>query len=196
MDLIGKNIVVYDLETKNSPDQCGGWTDYEGLGISVGCAFDYRSNRFRVFMDDNLGELVDRLNEEGTVIVAFNHISFDNRLLRGNGYALKPESVLQSYDMVVQSREGAAVNQFKPGFKLQDHLIACGLPVKTGHGADAPFLYQAGKLGTLIDYCLSDVTQERALFEYMQTHGLAKSAYRPSGYKIKTYTEIFKQEIL
>lgn len=177
MDLLGRNIVVYDLEIKNSISQCSnGWASHDEMGISVGCAFDYRDGKYRVFMDDNITELVERLNEPETLIVAFNHISFDNKLLRGQGHPLKPDAELLNYDMLVVSRKGAGVNQFAKGFRLDDHLKACCLPMKTGDGAMAPIWWQEGKIGKVVDYCLNDVTQERALFEYMVTYGRLSSS--------------------
>ena len=186
-ELNGKNIVVFDLEIKKTIDQCSrGWASHDEMGISVGCAFDYRTMRYRVFMDDNIAELVERMNEPGTTIVAFNHINFDNKLLRGAGHALKPDVELSNYDMFLVSKRGAAVKGVAhKGFKLDDHLNACGLPLKTANGALAPVWWQAGKVGAVVDYCLNDVMQERALFEYMVEHGMVKSAHKPEGYAIE-----------
>lgn len=167
--LKGQNILVYDLEIKKNISECSkGWSSHDEMGISVGCAFDYRSMRFRVFMDDNISELVDRLNEPDTLVVAFNNIGFDNKLLRENGLNLKPDSELANFDMLLESRKGAGCpTPFTKGFKLDDHLRALKLPMKTGDGALAPQMYKDGKIGTLVDYCLNDVTQEKALFENM-----------------------------
>ena len=100
VNLEGSNIIVYDLEIKKTIEQCSkGWDSLDEMGISVGCAFDYRSMRYRCFMDDNINELVERLNEPDTMIVAFNHIKFDNALLRATGLPLKPDDELHNYDM-------------------------------------------------------------------------------------------------
>ncbi len=169
--LHGLNIVVFDLEIKKTIEQCSrGWASHDEMGISVGCAFDYRDNRYRVFLDDNICELVERLNEPDTTIVAFNHINFDNRLLRASGHPLREDSSLNNYDMLLVSRSGAGSSGNKGGFKLDDHLRACNLPLKTANGALAPIWWQQGKIGAVIDYCLNDVMQEKALFEYMITH--------------------------
>lgn len=173
MNLNGKNIVVYDLEIKNPIEKLSnGWSSMDEMGISVGCAYDYRANRYRVFMDDNIQELVDRLNEPETMVVGFNTVRFDNALLRASKLDLKPDEELNNYDMVQVSRKGARVNNFAKGFKLDEHLKACGLPLKTASGAQAPLLYQEGKIGELIDYCLNDVAQEKALFQWMHFTGL------------------------
>jgi len=190
-DLKGKNIVVYDLEIKKPIEKCSkGWASHDEMGISVGVAFDYREMRYRVFMDDNLDELVVRLNEFKTLIVAFNHISFDNKLLRATtpkgARTLLPDSNLKNYDMLVESRVGAkSTRNFEKGFKLDDHLKTLNLPMKTGEGALAPVWWQEGKIGKVIDYCVNDVTQEKALFEHIYLkERLACVAY-PKGYAVR-----------
>ena len=148
-DLMGRNIVIYDLETKVPVDQCSkGWSSMDEMGISVGALFDYRTLRYRIFLQDNMQELIDRLNEANTLIVAFNHIWFDNRLLRASKYALKDDKELNNYDMLVVSRKGANAPFNAPGFKLDDHLEALNLPLKTGSGVNAPIWWQEGKYGT------------------------------------------------
>jgi hypothetical protein len=186
VDLMNKNIVVYDLEIKNEIGKNGvTWQSFDKMGISVGCAFDYRDYRFRVFMDDNLHELADRLNEPGTLVVAFNHISFDNNLLRGCGFDLKPDAELNNYDMLVESRNGARCpNQFQKGFRLDDHLHAMKLPCKTANGALAPVWWQEGRVGKVIDYCLDDVMVEKQLFDFIYVNQWMKCAYGQSAYSV------------
>ncbi len=117
------------------------------------------------------------MNEPGTLIVAFNHIQFDNILLRKSGLPLKPDAELNNYDMLVESRKAAKVDKFTPGFKLDDHLKALNLPLKTGAGAMAPELFKQNKMGALVDYCLNDVSQEKALFEWICLTGFMASAH-------------------
>jgi hypothetical protein len=191
-ELHGENIVVYDLEIKKTIEQCSkGWASFDEMGVSVGCAFDYRAMRYRVFMDDNLFELVNRLNEADTHVVAFNNISFDNKLLRATSGLplLKDDELLNNYDMMRVSREALGLKGVAhKGFKLDDHLYACGLPVKTANGAEAPLMWQAGKVGELVDYCLNDVAVERGLFEYMWITGKVASAHTPTPYLISRIT--------
>lgn len=186
-DLYGRNIVVYDCEIKKEIAECSrGWASHDEMGISVACAFDYRDMAFKVFMDDNIGELVDRLNEPETIIVGFNTMGFDNKLLRVNGLKLRPDAELINYDLLHVSRRGAGMdpNSRTPGFKLDDHLKALGLKNKSGDGAAAPGLWKAGKLGTLISYCLTDAAVERALFEHFYITGQSACSFRPNPYPI------------
>jgi len=191
-DLAGKNIIVYDLETCKSADQCSrGWESPDEMGISVLCAFDYEIMRYRVFMDDNLSEFVERANRPGTLLVAFNQLGFDNRVIRatkigGVALALKPDAELKQYDMLFESRLGAGESPGvrTAGFRLDDHLKALSLPMKTGYGAMAPVWWQAGQVGKVVDYALSDVAQERNLFEHMYQTGTAQCTARPTPYRV------------
>jgi hypothetical protein len=190
-DLIGKNIVVYDLEIKNIIDGKNiTWNDKHLMGISVGCAFDYREMRYRVFLDDNIGELVDRLNEPETLIVAFNQEQFDNELLRQDPIAklktsLLPDDQLKNYDMYKKSKEAKNAGKFDKGFRLQEHLTAMKLSLKTADGSMAPVWWQEGKIGKCIDYCLNDVSVERGLFEHIYVHAQMACAAFPELYDVE-----------
>lgn len=175
-------IIVYDLETKNSPVTKADWTNWEWMGISVGCAYDFMTGEYTVYLDDNLHALAYLLNS-ADMIAAFNHVHFDNNLLRGVLEKklgtkmfpnLKPDIDLLNYDMLIESRAGANVDMYTKGFKLDAHLRATLGPtaMKTGDGAGAPDLYKAGKMGELISYCLADVHRERLLFERVWETGI------------------------
>jgi hypothetical protein len=168
-------IVVYDLETKNSPVTSADWKRWDWMGISVGCAYDFSTGEYTVYLDDNLPALIDLLNS-ADLVAAFNHISFDNNLLAGTPASIAGDQKLmikQNYDMLVESRAGAGVDTYTKGFKLDAHLKATLGPgaMKTGDGAFAPDLYKAGKHGELISYCLADVHRERLLFEHVWSSG-------------------------
>ena len=58
-------MIVYDTEIVKAirhrsepvlPDieYCQGWTDFAGMEISVLCAYEYRTGRYRVFLEDKL----------------------------------------------------------------------------------------------------------------------------------------------
>ncbi|AFC22526.1 putative exonuclease [Bdellovibrio phage phi1422] len=192
-DLMGRNIVVFDAEIKNEIDQKNiGWKDFDKMGISVACAFDYRSYEFGVYLDDNMGTLTDRLNEPGTLVVAFNQKGFDNPLLRkdsllvASGKVLKPDTDLIQYDMLEESRKGSGGGNFAKGHKLDDHLNAMGLPMKTDCGSQAPVMWQKGQYGQCITYCLGDVAREKMLFDRVYLGGgFMKNAYKPNGFYAK-----------
>jgi hypothetical protein len=184
--LAGKNVVVFDAEIKKPIEECSrGWDSHDEMGISVACMFDYVTMRYRVFMDDNIVELVQRMNIPGTLIVAFNQLHFDNKLIRAAGLDLKPDDELRNYDMLVESKQALCAGKYEKGFKLDDHLRMLGLPVKTANGALAPIMWKEKQYGTLIDYCLNDVYVEKTLFEHIWTEGTLACAFHPTEYKVR-----------
>jgi DEAD/DEAH box helicase domain-containing protein len=168
----GLPIVVYDLEIKLPIDgKVIGWKSFDRMGISVGVSYDYRDGDYRTFFDDNIGELVEQLHS-AKLIVGFNHIGFDNQLLRGSGLPLKPDEELTQYDILLESRKSLGGDQFAKGLKLDNHLEGTfgREAMKTGHGELAPVLYQQKKWGPLTSYCIADVNRTRRLFEHIWEH--------------------------
>lgn len=168
-DLYGKNIVVYDCEIKNEIGKNGvTWSTHHKMGISVACLFDYLDGDIKVFLDDNIQGLHQRLST-ANLIVGYNHISFDNQLV----YATLQKSLpitIQQYDMcqMISAQKSSRV-------RLNEVLEATFKMKKTEDGADAPIFYQRGEIGKLISYCLADVRRERMAFEYAYLHGHLKT---------------------
>ena len=174
-DLYGKNIVVYDLEIKQVIDHKNvTWNDFDKMGISVGCIFDYRDGDYKVYLDDNLYSLNKRL-KEADIVVGFNILKFDNKLLSATlmEHEIKEE---KCYDLLKEVRISTGSHMPK-GCKLDEVLKATfGLHMlKTANGAEAPIMYQDGRMGELISYCLADVRRERIVFEYAYQFGHLKT---------------------
>jgi hypothetical protein len=78
---IKNNIVVFDLEIKAVIDKVNvGWKDYHKMGVSVGCAYNYLTDDYSVYCDDNLLDLVEMINK-CELLTGFNIIGFDIPLL-------------------------------------------------------------------------------------------------------------------
>lgn len=146
-------------------EYCGGWDDIENMGISVIGCYDVRDHRYRVFMRDNLDSF-RALVDEAELIVGFNCLAFDNRLLRANGVAVDDE---RSYDLLVEMWRAHGLPGHYAGSRHNVFsLDACARANlgqgKSGHGELAPVLYQRGQYGELVDYCLQDVRLTWGLF--------------------------------
>lgn len=168
----GKPIVVFDLEIKNEIGKNGiGWKSYREMGISVGCAFDYRTMDYCVFMDDNIQELRSLLSG-ADLIVGFNILGFDLPLIASSTKPVEKNPNLEIYDLLYKSRESTGWEEgmkFPSGLRLDNHLeetFGKG-EMKTADGAEAPLMWQRKELGRLISYCLADVKRERQLFEHV-----------------------------
>lgn len=189
--------LVYDLEIVNGiPPRdgkceadityCAGWDDHANMGISVICAYDSESDRYRVFCEDNFTAFLDLCGDvagdEGR-LVSFNGIRFDNQVI---WHALKMhiEEDL-CYDLL---REVWAAAGFGSEFNWKTHagfgLDACAKANfdlgKTGYGGDAPVWWQRGEIGKVIDYCLEDVRLTTKLFQRVLLQGQIADPRDPS----------------
>lgn len=176
MNLNGANIVVYDCEIENEIDgQNVTWYTYDKMGFSVAALYDYRTGDYSIYLKDDVPALAERLNT-ADLVVAFNHIGFDNKLVAAHGGVLRDN--LAHYDMLVESRKSIGWTpdqRFPSGMKLDDHLQATfgAAFMKTGHGEMAPKWWQQGLKSKVISYCLADVNRERRLFEHIVNKGWA-----------------------
>lgn len=171
-NLIGQNIVVFDLEIKELIAPPITWNDHDKMGISVGVAYTFRTSEFMVFMDDNLHELVDLLNQ-ADLVTGFNIEGFDIPLLNAtpNKTGVKFTSP-RVYDLLFYSRLSTGWRpdlRFPSGLRLDDHLRGTFGEdfMKTADGAEAPAMWKRGDLGRLVSYCVADVRREAELFKHV-----------------------------
>lgn len=162
--------LVYDIEIiKAIPDRygepvpgidyCEGWEDHANMGIAVVGAWDGEADRYRVFCGDNLAEF-GKLCATHYPLVSFNGLRFDNVVLSHSGIELP---IIRCYDILDDIWR--AIGGFSKGYGL-DPCCAANFGIhKTGNGAMAPVLWQQGKIGEVIDYCLNDVALTKRLFE-------------------------------
>lgn len=176
--------LVYDLEiVKAIPDHgmprlegiayCDGWGDYVNMGISVLCAYDYSQDRYRVFCADNLDEFL-ALCRDRQPIVSFNGRGFDNLVIKETMMLGAGELAWmneRSYDILAEIWE--RLPRRMKGYRLNDCSAANFHEFKTGNGAHAPVLWQQGKFGQVIDYCMDDVRLTKMLFDrILETGGI------------------------
>lgn len=169
-----EDLVIYDCEIKygwppRSPAvpeadlrYCKSPEDFAGMQISVACAFQMRERRWRVFLDDNLYQLL-ALVQEGRMLVGFNNRGFDDPLLAANDIVVPPAN---SWDFLAALRVACGEppvytrGRTKAGRSL-DAVCHANLGPDAGKqgvgGAQAPAAWQRGQHGSVIDYCLYDV---------------------------------------
>ena len=173
------SILVYDCEIKNAipgdghrdPEltYCEGWRDFTGMGISVITAYDGNSARPHVYMGDNV-EMFAALVEQRDLIVGWNNWRFDDPLVAAAGIHIPREKSLDIQAHIARAA-GFCEGDHPRGLGLDDCCLANKLPGKDGVGAMAPWLYQRGRYGTLIDYCLGDTLATLRIYRYIKQAG-------------------------
>jgi len=178
------SLLVYDCEIINLvPTQneepmpgvnyCDGWDDFDGMGISVITAFDYVTNNYRIFCNDNFEQFQALVNQRD-VIAGFNSLAFDNNLCRANGIEIDDA---KSYDLLVEIWDAVGLGR---AFTSADHkgfgIDACSLANfgegKTSDSAMAPVWWQRGEIGNAIDHGLRDTRMTKRLLDTVMHNGL------------------------
>lgn len=178
----GLNIVVFDVETREPiPNfQPGVYRDlteedFKFMGVASVVLYDFETDDYMIGLHDNMPAIIERMNR-ADLIVGFNIIKFDNASLRACGYPLKPDAELPLYDILEHSRKACGWvpgGRYPSGLKLDNHLEGTfgKAQMKTGAGAMAPVLFQAGKIGELLSYNWCDTKREKALLEHIWMYG-------------------------
>ena len=168
-----ERIVYFDLETKYSADEVGGWNRIEDMGMSVGVVWDSHDERFQVYLDHQVPDLVDHCCR-ADLVVGFNHVSFDYRVLAGARYADQQQrsqlhtelAGLPNFDMLVELKK-------QLGHRLK--LEAVARPTlgtgKSADGLQALEWYKLGEIDKIIEYCKMDVQVTRDLYLHALEHG-------------------------
>ena len=159
-------IVVWDVETANSPTEVGGWKDYVGMGFGWGCAWvqgDGGGGRMLHFEQERLAEYVELL-EAADLVVTWNGKRFDVPLIQAIiGRDLR---IRNHCDLMAVMGEARGRN-----CKLDAVAQATIRARKLGKGAYAPQLLQEGRIAELAQYCAHDVRATKDLFLFARRYG-------------------------
>jgi len=149
---------VFDLETKRSAQEVGGWSKAHRMGLSVGVVYDSKLDGFVTYFEDETEQLIDHLFS-CQLVVGFNSRSFDYQVL--TGYSRKNLHELPTLDLLeeIHNRLGYRLSLNR----LVEETLGCK---KTADGMQALAWYKEGKLLEIADYCKEDVKLTRDLFLY------------------------------
>ena len=168
-----EHILYFDLETKYSADEVGGWGNIEDMGMSVGVIWDNSDKQFHVYIEHQIQEMVDHFYR-ASQIVGFNHIGFDYRVVAGVHHS-DAHQRSQLYTKL------AGLNNFDMLFELKKllghrlKLESIARPTlgtgKSADGMQALKWYKEGKLDKIIEYCKVDVEVTRDIHRFALEHG-------------------------
>lgn len=154
-----------------------GWANAHKAGISCAVAYEVERRRYHVFGDtlDEHKALAEML-AAADIVVGWNHVQFDYPVLaEAAGMPLAyltdmgAPPGLRDWDLLQMLWTGRGGNaRFGSGNKLDEisrATLGSTIGGKIGEGQRAPELYQQGRWGELVNYCLRDVDLTARLYE-------------------------------
>jgi DEAD/DEAH box helicase domain-containing protein len=156
-------VYFFDLETQRSAEEVGGWHNCHNMRLAIGVIFDAHENRYLVYEERQIHELISELNK-ADLIIGFNIKRFDYKVLKGYGEG--GLSALPTFDILEDIYN-------KLGFRLSlSHLGEKNLGLqKTADGLQSIEWFRHGMVDKVIEYCKKDVAITRELFEFGRQHG-------------------------
>ena len=160
---MSQNIVYFDLETKHSADEVGGWSHIDKMGMSIGVTYSTARGDYKIYGEPEVEELIKEL-QRADLVVGFNHIRFDYRVLEG--YSIFDFSQVPSLDMLIVLNE-------KLGHRLKlDSIAQATLGCeKSAEGLQALEWFKQGKMAEIAEYYCFDVKITKLVHEYAAAHG-------------------------
>lgn len=153
--------IVFDIETKNTFEDVGK-ADPALLDISMVCIYDYETDSYDSFLEEELPRLWPIL-EKTDMLIGYNSDHFDIPLL--NKYYHGDLTHIKSLDLLKEIKESF-------GRRLRLDSVAEGtLGVgKSGHGLDAIRWWRAGEIEKIRKYCLDDVKITKEIYDFAREH--------------------------
>lgn len=164
---MAENFVYFDLETRRSANDVGGWDRKADMGMSVGVTFSTARNGYVIYDESTVQELIDELCS-ADLVVGFNHVSFDYEVLMGYTILDLPHRT-RNLDLMVDLEQTL---QHRP--KLDAVAGETLGESKTAVGTDAIKWWQEGRIMDIAEYCCFDVKVTKLVHEYGAKHGLVK----------------------
>jgi DEAD/DEAH box helicase domain-containing protein len=164
--------VLFDIETRRSADDVGGWGQIHRMGVAVAVVCYLEENRFEIFHEDRVWELAAALRA-ASLVVGFNSRRFDYRVL--NGYTGEDYSrTLKTLDLLeeVEKRLG---HRLSLSHLCQETLGAD----KSADGLQSLEWVKQGRLDLVEAYCRKDVELLRDLYLFGRREGYV--LYRDRG---------------
>ncbi len=158
--------IVFDIETKTPIPP--GWPDNhtEKLEISLVGLYDYDTNAYESFLEEDFPRLWDILDKTD-MLVSYNGDHFDIPLLNeyykkdGRGDLTK----IRSLDLLKEIK-----NSYGRRMKLDQVAEGTFGVGKSGNGLDAVIWWKNGEIEKIKKYCLDDVRITKDVYEYAQKH--------------------------
>jgi RNase_H superfamily len=161
------DIVYFDLETRRTAGDVGGWGQKAKMGISVACTFSTKANEYSIYTEDESQALIHQL-VRADLVVGFNHVGFDYEVLLGQTIMDFRDQV-RSLDLLIDLEQ-------RLGHRIKLDAVASATlgSSKTADGLEAIRWWQQGKLAEIAEYCCYDVKVTKCVHEFGRDNGYVK----------------------
>src|ERR1043166_6855371 len=159
---MAKNIVYFDLETKKSAEDVGGWDKINRMGMSIGVTYSTGRGSYQIYGEQHVHDMIKEL-QRADLVVGFNNLRFDYEVL--HGYTALDLRQLPTLDMLVELQ-----TQLQHRLSLDAIATATFGVEKTAEGMQAIEWFKQGRLLEIAEYCCYDVKLTRLIHEYGTTH--------------------------
>ena len=149
-------------------EYCAGFDDFANMGLACCCAIFDDGRLPRSYFSDNIREFQAEI-DAAELLVSYNGISFDNPLLLANGVIIP---TYKCYDLLLEFKRATGRR-----VKLDDLARVNLGEAKSGDGANAPLLWQAGKRVEVVTYCLNDVRLLVKLYKLVECNRKLECPY-------------------
>ncbi len=178
--------IVFDIETRNMFQDVAS-NDPRDLDISVVCLYDYETDTYQSFLQEDFGKLWPIL-EKADMLITFNGDHFDIPLL--DKYYPGDLTKIKSLDLLKEVRNSL-------GFRIKLDSIAQATlgHGKSGHGLEAITWWKNGEIDKLIKYCIDDVKVTKDIYEYALKNSTLKFKDGPHIKDIKLNTKDWEKKV-
>ncbi|GAB1534557.1 hypothetical protein ADMFC3_01880 [Geovibrio sp. ADMFC3] len=156
-------VLVYDIETKYSAEDVGGWNNSHKMGVSVAVVYSMNTGEYAAYREEKINELTERL-ASARMILGFNNIGFDNKVL--SGYGMPAFRGTFVFDMLADVRSLTGQR-----FSLEKLATATLNTGKSADGLMALQWYKEGRFDLIEEYCTKDVEVTKDLFMFGVNNG-------------------------
>ena len=159
------HFLVIDVETKKLAAEVGGWEHLDQLGVSLACAFDSKTSKYRSYHEHELGNLIRLFKER--VVVGYNISGFDFPVLAP--YGCDP-SKFNSFDVMTDLEAATG----KRWLSLESVALGTLDYGSFSDGLEAVEMWKRGDMDELSLHCLGDVKIILDIFRFGREHGFVR----------------------
>ncbi len=161
-----ERLLVFDLETRYTADEVGGWGHIRDMRLAVGVTYNPAEGVYLAYTEAEVERLIADLYAASRV-VGYNLYRFDYEVLRR--YTGRRLDDLPTVDMI---QDLERVLGWRPGL---DSVAAATLGErKSGDGLDAVRWFREGRLEQVIAYCKRDVEITWKVYDFGRRNGYVR----------------------